>query len=76
MKKYIIGIPIILLLISLAGLSFFVFTDYSQADTNVSDDVCTIAENSSLSDSAQIETFINNETTKSGKEYAVIEFSG
>lgn len=76
MKKYKIGIPIMVLLISLAGLSFFIYTNHSQANTSVSSDACAITESSSLSDIPQIETITSNDTTESGKEYAVVELTG
>lgn len=76
MKKYIVGIPIIMLLISLTVLSFFVYTNHSQANTGVSSDVCAITENSSSSNSSQIETIISNDTAELGKEYAVVELTG
>jgi len=76
MNKYIIGIPIIMLLISLAVLPFFVVKNQSQANIGVSSDICAITDNSSSSDSSQIETITSKYTAESGKEYAVIEFTG
>ena len=76
MKKYIIGIPIIMLLISLAVLPFFAVKNQSQANIGVSGDICATTDNSSSSDSPQIEAVTSEYTAESGKEYAVIEFTG
>ena len=75
MKKYIIGVPIIVLLIVSAISLYFVYETPSQADINASGDICAITDNSSSSEDAQIDTITSKFTEESGKEYLTVNFS-
>ena len=72
MKKYLIGIPVIVLfVISL----LFVFEAPHQAGIEASGDSCAVTGRSYSSHQAEVDAF-TSQLTEEGKEYLVEDFSG
>ena len=76
MKKYIIGIPIIILVIFIATYLFLACKPLSQLNIDARNDICVLIDDSSSYTNAHIEALVSKISSETVNDYKLVDFTG